>query len=561
MCIPSQIAALIPALLLAPLADAQVSQGWTDVYDGPPGNQNDSGEVVLVDGQGNVVVTGFSLGITGALYTADVYTRKLSPGGALLWEARYDGGAQDQGLAMALDDAGNVYVAGLRDYFTAAADYVVIKYSPLGTEEWVLVWDAPSGGKDTPVAIGVDAEGYVYVTGTTQGGSYDLVSTLKINHDGSLNWEKHYAGPWLGDDIATDLEVTPAGELYISAISTGQTSKQDMTLLKYDSTGTLLWEDRYDDANSWDSAFAVELDPQGNVVVGGATGPDVRITVRRLDPSGVLLSQGMFLGTATSSEWMIDMKVDRAGNAVFAGTIADPSWDYDDFLTVKFDPAGTVLWSTITPGPGDAADSPVGMALDAMDNVYVAGYAQQDPLSYYFDGFVIKLGRDGGLRWSMSYNGPTDEGDVFFGAAASPNGDVYVSGYTDRGISGLDWITIQYLQEAPPQLAVSNLQRGQNAILTASDLRPGEKTWFLYSAQGSGYGSCISQLGDLCLDLLDPVNNLGPATADAAGVATRTALVPAGAPLRMISFQAVAIRAAAGANSVKTNAVAQMIQP
>ena len=110
-------------------------------------------------------------------------------------------------------------------------------------------------------------------------------------------------------------------------------------------------------------------------------------------------------------------------------------------------------------------------------------------------------------------------------------------------------------------LAQSPLQRGQPASFTASNARPGETVYFLYSLAGTGAGPCLAQLGGLCLDLLSPVVLLGSAAADPAGTAVLDLTVPPGAPLVAVHTQAVAQRGPGGSSSVKTNTVSAVILP
>jgi len=114
--------------------------GWVAKYDGPA-NQADRATAIILDGAGNVYVTGQSVGIgTGKDYATVVY----SSSGAELAVARYDGPEtnsydNESGLPLnyegavgiGLDDLGNIYVAGTHLDFTSSAtsyDYGIVKY-------------------------------------------------------------------------------------------------------------------------------------------------------------------------------------------------------------------------------------------------------------------------------------------------------------------------------------------------------------------------------------------------------------------------------------------------
>lgn len=111
------------------------------------------------------------------------------------------------------------------------------------------------------------------------------------------------------------------------------------------------------------------------------------------------------------------------------------------------------------------------------------------------------------------------------------------------------------------RLTQTALHRGQPATFQASGLVPSETAYFLYSRTGTGAGPCVPQLGGLCLDLLDPVNVIGNASADGTGVATLTQVVPTTAPLIAIHTQAVVRRGNNGSSSTKSNTISDTIQP
>jgi hypothetical protein len=94
-------AALLFGGLAAPTPRAHAQAGvplWTNYYSGP-GNGDDKAAATLVDGSGNVFVTGYSAGSRG---DSDYATIKYSSAGVPLWTNRYDGPANDDDFAKAL---------------------------------------------------------------------------------------------------------------------------------------------------------------------------------------------------------------------------------------------------------------------------------------------------------------------------------------------------------------------------------------------------------------------------------------------------------------------------
>jgi hypothetical protein len=80
---------------------------------------NDQGVAMAVDGSGNVYVAGYSNATWGLPVNPyagagdyDAFAAKLNSSGALQWHTFMGSSDNDYGRAMAVDGSGNVYVAG-----------------------------------------------------------------------------------------------------------------------------------------------------------------------------------------------------------------------------------------------------------------------------------------------------------------------------------------------------------------------------------------------------------------------------------------------------------------
>src|SRR4051812_13060944 len=99
-------------LYLAKYAAATGAGLWEKQYDGP-GHGSDAVSAMVIDAEGNVIVTGASSGLNTGY---DYYTAKYTSSGALVWEARYATPGfstnNDFPADVAVDQAGNVIVTG-----------------------------------------------------------------------------------------------------------------------------------------------------------------------------------------------------------------------------------------------------------------------------------------------------------------------------------------------------------------------------------------------------------------------------------------------------------------
>jgi uncharacterized delta-60 repeat protein len=219
---------------------------WAKTYNGT-GNDNDVAQAVGLDGAGNVYVTGFS---TGDGYATDMVTIKYNPTtGQRLWTSRYHVlGESNGGQALAVDKNGNVYVTGGAWTEAGGSDYLTIKYDPDGKELWAKRYNGPGNGDDLPKAIVVDNSGNAYVTGQSQGTASSDYATIKYGPTGTRLWVKRYDGPGHGWDGAVAIALDKQGHLYVTGTSYGgKATAYDYATIKYGvSDGGQLWVRRYD---------------------------------------------------------------------------------------------------------------------------------------------------------------------------------------------------------------------------------------------------------------------------------------------------------------------------
>jgi hypothetical protein len=117
---------LILLLVTIPAFSQSVDTTWVRRYSGP-GDSTDWGYAIAVDGSGNVYVTGTS---TGSVTSSDYATIKYYPNGDTAWVRRYNGPVNgwDAACAIVVDGSGNVYVTGESAGSGIGGDYATIKY-------------------------------------------------------------------------------------------------------------------------------------------------------------------------------------------------------------------------------------------------------------------------------------------------------------------------------------------------------------------------------------------------------------------------------------------------
>jgi hypothetical protein len=204
-------------------------------YDGP-GNSYDRIGAIAVDSKDNIYVTGWSYG-SGTGY--DYATIKYSPdSNQPIWVARYDGpgNSTDKASAIAVDGEDSIYVTGSSYSSGTGRDYATVKYSPDSNEPvWVARYTNLGNNIDIAYAIAVDNEDIIYVTGSSYGyGTGRDYATVKYSPDSNeAVWVARYTDPGNYQDEALAIAVDSEDSIYVTGYCAGSGTSSDYTTVKY----------------------------------------------------------------------------------------------------------------------------------------------------------------------------------------------------------------------------------------------------------------------------------------------------------------------------------------
>ena len=334
--------------------DAQGNQIWAQRYDGPR-HDADMVEALAVDGAGNVIVAGVSKGTLLSPTDLALATIKYAPDGTVLWTRRFERLGpyyyfEDAWGGMAVDAAGNVYVAGNTHANVPAAplDMVTVAYDPAGTLLWTAMYDGPTGDYDYAQDLALSAAGQVIVVGRSQDVSGTTCTTLSYDSNGTLLWT---ASEPTGSYTRSHVAVDAAGRVYVAASqSVGAAGGYDLLVLAYDSSGNPLWKTLVaGPGTNEERPCALRPGPSGDLYVTGQTldflYSTTDLVTLRLGPDGDLLWTKIY-GQFDTSEIPRDIEVDADGNAYVTGETSffTTGSNWRSFLTLKYSPAGSRIW-------------------------------------------------------------------------------------------------------------------------------------------------------------------------------------------------------------------------
>ncbi|MEZ6049598.1 MAG: FG-GAP-like repeat-containing protein, partial [Planctomycetaceae bacterium] len=455
-------------LLAAPQLDLALTIGGID---------RDSSEGIEVDAAGNMYAIGnYSETVdldpgTGQMEltsvgNTDIYISKMDSEGNLSWVASIGSTSEETAYGLTLDAEGNIFATG---YIRGTVDF-----DP-GSG---VVQGSPTGGKNMFI--------------------------LKLDNDGNFEWVKQFGGRY------EDVEVDSSGNVYIAGLLSstidfdpdnpgGELTSvwgTDAFVAKYDTDGNYIWAKSMG-GGSFDEANAVSIDDQGNVLVTGifqgtvdfdpgaaefnlTSGGARDVFVTKLDSSGNFIWAKSFAGQG--DDYARDVIVNSTGDVYLTGNfredidldpgsgsatfIADGFWD---LFLIKLDGAGDFEWGHGL--GGSSSDFGTRLALDAYDNVYLAGEFSSitdfdpGPGTYQladYGEFVSRWSESGEIVWAIKAYATTSAGITDI--TVDHLGQVYYSGdfqgtidvdpgegsHTITSVGSMDAVIVRLSQEGPP---------------------------------------------------------------------------------------------------------------
>lgn len=197
-------------------------------------------------------------------------------------------------------------------------------------------------------------------------------------------------------------------------------------------------------ANSGDEGIKLKTDQQGNTYVLAeviSAGFNDNIAVLKYDAAGTLLWSNIYNGPANLEDYAADITIDNAGNCYICGQVYQGNGNYD-MVTVMYNSAGVQQWANVWAGSASFDDEAAGIYCDSQGNVYVCGTTEVTGGQNY-NYITLKYNSGGALQWAKQYNAPINSSDF----ASFIDGDgtnVYVTGTSVGQGTGNDIVTVKY---------------------------------------------------------------------------------------------------------------------
>ena len=389
----------------------------------------------------------------GYVRTGDAFVAKLNPAGTKLLYSTYLGGARDDiGMAIAIDNSGNAYVAGatasmnfpisanayqsyLRGYGGEPihaggqsswdpGDAFVAKFDPTGSQ---LLYSTYLGGTNDDVALSIalDSSNNVYIGGATI--SSDFPTTVGAYQRNFGGIEAQNKGLNFGDGFVVKLNIS-AGQLVYSTYFGGN-GDDSINSIAVDGTGSVYMTGSTSSMHLQTTANAFQPLYSGYslrpVLISQLLGDAF---VAKLNPAGSALSYLTYLGGSQNDAGQA-IAVDSGGNAYVTGFTDSSNFpiigaalqtkfggdgsiqqrlNFGDAFLAIVNPTGTGLQYSSFFG-GSLDDAAAGLCLDAADNVYITGVTVSSNLTTTSDAAQKTYGGKG-LNGGFTF----ERGDAFY---------------------------------------------------------------------------------------------------------------------------------------------------
>lgn len=289
------------------------------------------------------------------------------------------------------DSNDNLIVVGNTVVSAGNTDVLITKYDPTGNMLWQQTFNGTSNTQDYGVSALCDSNDNIYLTSamTNTGTNLDI-TLMKLNANGTLQWSSTWNGTNNLIDIPSALTIDNLGQLVVVGVTINAITQADYAILKFDTTGQLVWHSTYDFANLSDIATGVTIDNNNNVIVTG--------------------------GSASASN----------------------SWDYTN---IKYNGSNGIIDTVIRVNiPGLGLDKALAVTRDSQGNIYITGYSEANNNKNIQ---TLKINANFSLAWVKNFDGENLE-DIAKAISVDGSGNVYTGGTTKKSNGGSDYILIKY---------------------------------------------------------------------------------------------------------------------
>jgi len=233
------------------------------------GKKKDEGRAIARAADGSILVLGNSKSFTKN-YDYDLHVAKISLDGKLIWEKSV-GGTRDEfaGGIAGTDDGGALVVGSSQSFGEGDQNVYIVKLDKNGKE--ISAYTVGGEKDDVATALTRTRGGEFVMVGYREierAGDADFF-LMKLDQNGKKIWTQTYGGEY--EDTLNGVTATVDGGIVAIGKTRSYGSEQsDLTVMKYDADGKLIWHKIYG-FKYYDYGNAVATTRDGGFILAGGT--------------------------------------------------------------------------------------------------------------------------------------------------------------------------------------------------------------------------------------------------------------------------------------------------
>lgn len=354
----------------------------------------------------------------------------------------------DEPCDMVIDESGKAVVVGVvSNGPVQQQDAAIVKFNAMGGVIWSEFHGTESD--DHAQAVDIDANGNLYVAGR-YGDSGELF-LLKYTSSGMILWEKKYA-LFSSLDAAIDLVVNDQTQQVVICTHDrpNLVDDEDVLVLFYTLDGTLAYERTYEGAAVEDDAALACVYENTRLYVTGytsTTAGNTDVLALCYDDEGTLLWDTSH-DSAGRNDCGNAICLDDSGNVGIAGSITNSSGDKDALVLRLNGSDGSPIADSKWAGDSGDEDKLVSIACDGDDNLIAVGHADMQGTS--MDWLILCTDDLGDIYCSLTRDGVGSQSDIAKDVLVTDPDHIYILGHEEVA-SGTDIVLAAFDQSLAEQ--------------------------------------------------------------------------------------------------------------
>lgn len=265
-----------------------------------------------------------------------------------------------------------------------------------------------------------------------------LSSVLSAQVVPNIDWVQHYVWKDSTDNSSSTLDAN--NNVYVTGYASNNMTR-DLIVLKYDSLGTLLWFNTYDNGGD-DVGTGIKVDVNGNVYVCGTsydatTQNDAIFLV--YNSSGTQLNFNRFDAGYNLNDEALDLKINPLTGYIYAIGTSD-NGSNTDVLALKYKPNGALDWGMLYDSPYNNNDIGVALCITSNDDVFCTGNAYTGSDN---DIWVFMINNNGSQYWNNLITGTKSNADDFAQGIVTSGDNAVVCGQVYNNTTDEDYTTFR----------------------------------------------------------------------------------------------------------------------